>query len=75
MPTQDAYCFDRINNKGSCDIDELDKSDNGTNCIGHKPIVVQPSWDLSTLLDPLLRSFLVRYLPLESSVGLVKSAG
>ena len=74
MLTQDAHCFDRIGNKGSCDIDELDESDDGTNHIGHKPIVVQPSQDLSTLLDPLLQSFLVRYPPLKSSVGLVESA-
>ena len=43
MLTQDAHCFDRIDNEGSCGIDELDESDDGTNRIGHKPTVVQPS--------------------------------
>ena len=45
MPTQDVHCFDRIDNEGSCGIDELNESDGDTNRIGHKHIVVRPSQD------------------------------
>ena len=43
MLTRDAHYFGRIDNGGSCDIDELDGSDDGTNRIGHKPTVVRLS--------------------------------
>ena len=44
MLTWDAHYFDKVDSEGSCDIDELDESDNGTNRIGYKPTVVQLFW-------------------------------
>ena len=43
MLTRDVHYLNRVDNGGSCDIDELDESDNSTSHIGHKPTVVQLS--------------------------------
>ena len=44
MLTWDAHYFSSVGSEGSYDIDELDKSDDGTSHTGCKPIVVQLSW-------------------------------
>ena len=43
MLTRDVHYFNGVDNEGSCDIDELDESDDGTSHIGHKPTVVRLS--------------------------------
>ena len=40
MLTQNAHYFDRVDNRGSCDTNELNESDDGTSHTGHKLIVV-----------------------------------